>query len=137
MIRQTSLFSVLLVSSCAVVLAQDRPPAGWRRVGDPVPPVAQVQAPQAADAFGQPLGQQPPPPQERQQPGPPPEQRPVQLPPELVLQPGTFMTIRLDQMLHSDRNQPGDVITGTLMQPVVIDGIVVAQRGQTVFGRVT
>jgi hypothetical protein len=38
--------------------------------------------------------------------------------------------------LSSDRNQEGDVFSATLTQPVVVDGIVVAQRGQSVMGRV-
>jgi len=36
----------------------------------------------------------------------------------------------------SDHNQPGDTFSGTLIQPVVVDGVVVAQRGETVYGRV-
>src|SRR5262249_17020147 len=35
-----------------------------------------------------------------------------------------------------DHNQPGDTFTGSLVQPVVVDGIVVAQRGEIVYGRV-
>jgi hypothetical protein len=54
----------------------------------------------------------------------------------VVLQPGTFVTIRINQPLSSDHNLPGDTFSGTLIQPVVVDGIVVAQRGQTVYGRV-
>jgi hypothetical protein len=46
------------------------------------------------------------------------------------------LTIRVDQVLSSDHNQPGDAFTATLVRPLVIDGIVVAQRGQTVAGRV-
>jgi hypothetical protein len=58
------------------------------------------------------------------------------LPPEVTIKPGTFVTVRTDQPLSSDRNQEGDVFSATLTQPVVVDGIVVAQRGQTVMGRV-
>jgi hypothetical protein len=54
----------------------------------------------------------------------------------LTLQPGTYVTIRTNQPLSTDHNQPGDTFSGTLMQPVVVDGVVVAQRGQTVYGRV-
>jgi hypothetical protein len=43
----------------------------------------------------------------------------------------------MNQWLSSDRNQQGDSFTATLAQPVVVDGFVVAQRGQTVYGRVT
>jgi hypothetical protein len=58
------------------------------------------------------------------------------LPPQLSIKPGTFVSVRVDQMLSSNRNQPGDVFSATLMQPIVVDGVVVAQRGQTVMGRV-
>src|SRR5262249_32651121 len=56
------------------------------------------------------------------------------LPAELTLRPGNYVTIRTNEPLSSDRNQPGDTFTGTLTQPVVVDGVVVAQRGQTVYG---
>ncbi|HUI43653.1 MAG TPA: hypothetical protein VL523_16955 [Terriglobia bacterium] len=58
------------------------------------------------------------------------------IPPQLTLKSGTFLTIRVNQYLSSDTNQPGDTFSGTLMQPVVVDGVVVAERGQTVGGRV-
>jgi len=43
----------------------------------------------------------------------------------------------MNQWLSSDRNQQGDTFTATLDQPIVVDGFVVAQRGQTVYGRVS
>ncbi len=54
----------------------------------------------------------------------------------LSLQSGTVLTVRIDQALSSDKNQPGDAFSATLVQPLVAQGIVVAQRGQTVTGRV-
>jgi hypothetical protein len=47
-----------------------------------------------------------------------------------------FVTVRINQPLSSDRNQTGDNFTATLVRPVVVDGVVVAQRGQTIMGRV-
>jgi hypothetical protein len=38
--------------------------------------------------------------------------------------------------LSSDRNQAGDAFTATLIRPIVVDGFVVAQPGQTLAGRV-
>jgi hypothetical protein len=58
------------------------------------------------------------------------------LPAEVTIKPGSFVTVRVNQPLSSDHNQQGDVFSATLTQPVVVDGIVVAQRGQTVVGRV-
>jgi hypothetical protein len=66
-----------------------------------------------------------------------PQERPSYgLPAEVTLKPGTYVTVRTNQPLSSDHNQPGDTFTATLIQPVVVDGIVVADRGQTVYGRV-
>jgi hypothetical protein len=50
------------------------------------------------------------------------------------LPPGSFITVRADQPLSSDHNRPGDGFTATLAQPVVVNGRVVARRGQTVAG---
>jgi hypothetical protein len=58
------------------------------------------------------------------------------LPAEVTVRQGTYVSIRINQMLNSNRNATGDGFSGTLMQPLVADGIVVAQRGQTVYGRV-
>lgn len=58
------------------------------------------------------------------------------LPAELTAPAGTWLTIRVDQPLSSDHNQPGDAFTGTLAQPLVAKGVVIARRGQTVGGRV-
>ena len=58
------------------------------------------------------------------------------VPPRLTLQAGTFVTVRVDQMLSSDKNQPGDAFSATLMRPLVADGVVVAQGGQILAGRV-
>ncbi|HEV2494146.1 MAG TPA: hypothetical protein VG204_13855 [Terriglobia bacterium] len=59
------------------------------------------------------------------------------IPAVLTLKRGTLVTVRVDQMLSSDRNRSGDAFSGTLARPLVVDGIVVAARGQTIAGRVT
>jgi hypothetical protein len=58
------------------------------------------------------------------------------LPAALTIKPGTFVTVRVDQEISSDHNQQGDVFNASLTQPIVVDGVVVAQRGQSVMGRV-
>ena len=55
---------------------------------------------------------------------------------QLTIPSGAYLTVRLNQALSSDRNQKGDAFTATLSQPVIVNGIVVAQRGQVVGGRV-
>ncbi len=59
------------------------------------------------------------------------------IPASLTLPPGSFVTIRVNQWLSSDRNQAGDTFYATLAQPLVVNGIVVARRGSTVMGRVS
>ncbi|HUI55782.1 MAG TPA: hypothetical protein VLY04_12470 [Bryobacteraceae bacterium] len=149
MITRVSIRScVTLLAASGLLFAQppatpqtsQPPPGSWRRVSDPAPAPPSTQAQQAAaqsqdptqpverDAFGQAQKQAPPAAQLN---------RPAYgLPPQVTLKAGTFVTIRIDELLASNRNHPGDTFSGTLMQPIVVDGIVVARRGQTVYGRV-
>lgn len=96
---------------------------GWRRMtgGNP----AATQAPTSATPAADPNFQQ----------GAPPP--PVNIPSQLTIKPGTYVTVRINQMLSSDRNKAGDTFSATLARPIVVDGIVVAERGQTLGGKVT
>ncbi|HEV2500494.1 MAG TPA: hypothetical protein VGY31_13020 [Terriglobia bacterium] len=58
------------------------------------------------------------------------------IPARLVMKQGTFVTVRVDQMLSSDKNQAGDQFSATLEKPIVVDGVVVAASGETVGGQV-
>jgi hypothetical protein len=57
-------------------------------------------------------------------------------PPQLTLPAGTMVTARTTSFLASNRNKVGDAFTATLEQPIVVNGYVVARRGQRVIGRV-
>ncbi len=46
------------------------------------------------------------------------------------------MSVRINEYLSSDQNQIGDRVTATLQQPVVVNGYVVARRGQMLVGQV-
>ena len=130
MTRIRSLTLVLLATT-GIVFAQ----TGWHRFGDaPAPAAQQAPAAESQDPT-QPVDRSD---SQAQRPAPnsPGNPRRYGLPPQLTVKPGTFVTVRVDQMLSSNRNQPGDVFSATLMQPLVVDGVVVAQRGQTVMGRV-
>src|SRR5262249_18359104 len=125
----------------AISFAQAQQPGGWRRAGDPPP--APDQAPPAvmdqdpsqpvarSDDYGQP--QPAPSGQMRVDPQTPPS---YGLPPQLTIPGGTFIQARVSQPLSSDHNQQGDIFSATLAQPIVVNGIVVANRGQMVTGRV-
>jgi len=139
-------------------------PHAWRSINDPLPAdidqagqPAPAPAPNfnaepdqsAAQAFpapapppAPPAPNAPPPPQNYPAYNPPPQAGPASpggynIPPRLTIKQGTYVTARINQWLSSDRNQKGDTFTATLEQPLVVDGYVVAQRGQTVYGRVT
>ena len=80
-------------------------------------------------------GNQPPPGYGNQP--PPASYNNAPIPAKLTIKPGTYVTVRLNQGLSSDRNQVGDPFAATLTQPVIVDGVVIANRGQTVGGKVT
>ena len=63
-----------------------------------------------------------------------PAQTVAPLPATLTLPAGTWITVRVDQEISTDRNQAGDFFAASLAQPLVADGVVVARRGQTVGG---
>ncbi len=61
----------------------------------------------------------------------------VSVPSALILPAGTFVKVRINEKLSSDKNEPGDFFTATLTQPLVANGLVIAQPGQNVAGRVS
>jgi len=99
------------------------PQSGWHRFSDPQnqpAPQSNLNYPPDQNQGGAPNDQAPPPP----------------IPPQLTLKGGTFVTIRVNQFLSSDRNQAGDAFSATLAKPLMVDGVVVAEPGETVGGRV-
>src|SRR6266850_4246915 len=58
------------------------------------------------------------------------------VPETLMVPAGTIVMVRINEFLSSDRNQVGDQFTGELEQPIVVNGWVVARRGQIVTGQV-
>jgi hypothetical protein len=132
--------AVTVLAGTSLVFAQESPaappagapqqttqsPGGWRRVSTEPPAQSAQSNPRTTldPAYAQTQSAYPNP----QNPGP--------VPAKLTIKPGTMVTVRLNQALSSDQNQPGDGFAATLAQPVVVDGIVVAERGQTVGGRV-
>jgi hypothetical protein len=47
------------------------------------------------------------------------------------------VTVRINEKLSSDHNQPGDFFTATLVRPLIANGLVIAQAGQNVAGQVS
>ena len=106
---------------------------GWRRADEPGPN-AGVSTADPAEPVAQPPADNGQPPANV----PPPAYPPAgPIPSKLTIPAGKFLTVRVNQPLSSDHNQVGDFFSATLVEPVVIDGIVVAQQGQLLNGRVT
>ncbi len=131
--------AVVLLATPAWLIAQAPAENGtWRRVNEPSPARTVSQAaniPAAPGSSSGPLDEFGMPARQGGQ-NPSTLAAPPVLPSQLTIRPGTFLTVRVDQPLSSDRNQPGDAFSGTLARPLVVDGVVIADRGQTVGGRV-
>jgi hypothetical protein len=67
------------------------------------------------------------------------QQAPLQqaVPQSLTVPAGTTIQVRTNEWLSSDRNLPGDEFSAVLDQPIVVDGWVIARRGQAETGRVS
>lgn len=65
-------------------------------------------------------------------PAPPPPPPPMQV----TLKEGSVIAVRLGETLNSEKNQVGDSFSATLSEPIVIDGLVIAERGARVSGKV-
>lgn len=144
-IRGASLLLALL-GATSFAFAQDQPytppPAdrqsdtgstgGWKRAGEPQKtsqtPNHSSNPNYSPDRNVDPNAQQSPEP--NNQPAYP-------VPAQLTIKPGTFITVRLNQALSSDKSHVGDSFTASLVRPIVVDGVVAAQPGETIGGRVT
>src|SRR5437773_587775 len=70
-------------------------------------------------------------------PPPPAQSVPAQsVPGTLTVPAGTILLVRVNDYLSSDRNQIGDQFTAVLENPLVVNGWVVARRGQMIVGHV-
>jgi len=158
--QRISQIAIVFLTASSLALAQT---PGWRHIGDPAPapadPQAQAQNPmpgaagdqQNPEPVAQPDQQEQPATAPATAPAPatatsptlrpvPPLAHPIRpaygLPAELTVKPGTYVSVRINQALSTDHNQAGDPFTAALMQPLVVDGVVVAHRGQLVYGNV-
>ena len=136
MLRTNSLQLVIVSVACAAGLVAQAPP----RAAVPSQDDAAISvAPAIDDQSGAPNQAQRP---QFNDPPPPPNGANANgaygnIPATLALPSGAFITVRVNQWLSSDRNQVGDTFYATLVQPLIIDGVVVARKGSSVVGRVT
>jgi len=114
---------------------QDPGPPDPQNQGDSTAPSSNAPAPVIDVPPGQ-AAPNPPAPYRSQPNGPENDQQYAPVPSQLTLKAGTFITVRSNQYLSSDRNHPGDAFTATVANPLVVGGFVVAAPGETVGGRV-
>jgi hypothetical protein len=58
-------------------------------------------------------------------------------PKSVTLAAGETIPVRVNASMSSEKNESGDAWTGTLSEPLVVEGLVIAERGATVEGRVS
>jgi hypothetical protein len=151
---QTSLVALVIGGSA---MAQDQAPVqpspdqtpaqtqapyssgGWKRFGDgqnstasQAPDPNQSTAPAPAPGGGYQGGYSATIPQAAQMPA---YQAPA-LPSTLTLPAGSWLNVRTTNPISTDHNQVGDAFTATLVEPIVVNGLVIARRGQIIQGRV-
>lgn len=67
---------------------------------------------------------------------PEPPKAPARVPETITLPAGTSIMVRVNSTLSTEKNLPGDTFTGTLEQPIVVNDMVIAERGARVDGKV-
>ncbi len=118
------------VPSFAAAQAQDQPAQDQpSQSGDPgaPPPAAESAPPPAAGSTAPDAAPQ-------TQSAPP--ARNAAVPDTLTLPAGAVIPVRIQQWLSSDQNHAGETFAATLDQPLIVNGWVVARRGQSVVGRI-
>lgn len=122
---------------------QDAQPPQGQPDAPPPPPDAQPPSQPQDQPQNQPAGPPPPPysqpSQDQQGPqaqGQPPANQPAP-PPTITVPAGTIVRVRVDEWISSDRNVIGDNVSAVLEQPLVVNGWVIARRGQAETGRVS
>ncbi len=101
----------------------------------PAPPIAAQPEPVAA-STPQPAPAPEPAPVARAVPAEPAAPPPPPQPRSVTLTTGTLLSARLSQTLSTDKVKEGDSFTATLDKPLVVDGLVIAERGARVDGTV-
>jgi len=113
-----------------VASLQSAPPA-------PVTPPPPAFQPAAAQPAARPEPTPPAPVQAENATPPEPPTLPPPAPPRQVsLNAGMLIPVRLIDGLTSERNNAGDTFTASLDKPLIVDGLVIAERGARVEGRV-
>jgi len=110
-------------------------PAAVAAAPAPSFPSAPVPVPDPVPIMNAPVAETP---RERSAPAPvaAPAPPPPPVPMKVTLKEGSVIAIRLGETLNSEKNQIGDAFTGSLAEAVVVDGMVIAERGARVSGKI-
>ncbi len=106
------------------------------RVAEASPPVPQAASQPPAAKPPDPVAEKPVPPavapakNEPLPPAPPPAPR------QVTVAAGTLLQTRINESISSAHNMTGDAFTASLDQPLVVDGLVIAEKGARLEGRV-
>src|SRR5882762_3667135 len=136
-----SSFGFILKGSCALALAVCLSVGAYAHQQQSPPQVdqQQTQDTQPKPTFASQDADKPPYSQDRPAPAAPapaPSPQVQPLPGTLTVPAGTILLIRINEYLSSDRSRIGDQFTAVLDQPIVVNGWVVARRGQVLVGQV-
>lgn len=127
----------LMTFSLAGVFAISTLAFGQDPTEDPPPPPPQTtQSAPGWHKFSVPPTSAAPPTAPLTAPAPQSAPTPVAIPNHITIPAGTFVTVRVDQYLSSDKNKAGDGFSASLARPLVADGLIIARRGQTLGGQV-
>ena len=107
------------------VVAPVVPPAPVEQAKVEAPPPAPEPPPVAVPV----VAPAPPPPPVESRPEPP-------QPRSVTIAGGTLVTVRLGETVSTERARSGDSFSATLDQPLVVDGLVVAEKGARATGRI-
>ena len=102
----------------APLMVAEAPPAQPEQAAPSAPPPPDAPAARASEPQAPPAPPPPPPPR------------------TVTVTAGTLLSTRLGETLSTDKQLAGDSFTGTLDRPLVVDGLVIAERGAQVEGRV-
>jgi hypothetical protein len=70
------------------------------------------------------------------EPHPAPASAAIAQPRHVTLRTGMTVAVRLDESLSSERALPGDIFQASLTEPLVVDNLVIAERGARATGRI-
>jgi hypothetical protein len=125
-----SLVLAVAFTGCNKQSSQNQPPAADNSMAQNQPPANDAQTQPAPSQQQQ---QQAPAPVQQAAPTPPPPPPP---PPPLVVPAGASLVVRMGNTIDTKTAHDGDSFTGTLAQPVAVNGVVAIPSGAGVAGTV-